>query len=88
MINYRNDAVMYLYYRAMSDKSKANASLELLLDQPVGIGDHTTDDLYGELDKALDILVDAEDRLEILTGKYGDIVDKNNRYRPEGNAPF
>jgi len=90
MIHYKEDAVMYLYHKALSDKSKANASLELLLEQPAGIGDHSTDDLYKELDNALDILVDSEDRLDILNSKYRDIIDKRNRtnLRGGGPAPF
>ena len=31
-----------------------------------GIGDHSTGELYKELDTALDQLVDAEDRLDII----------------------
>ena len=88
MLNYRNDAVMYLYYRAMSDKAKSNASLELLLDEPAGIGDHSTDDLYKELDNALDIMVDAEDRLGILRSKYGEIIDRHNKLGGGPSPPF
>ena len=90
MVNYRNDAIMYLYHKALSDKSKATASLELMLEQPAGIGDHSTDDLYAELDKALNILVDAEDRLDILDSKYSEVIDKQNRtrLRPSVDPPF
>ena len=50
--------------RALADQSKALASLDLLLEQGVGIGDHSTDDYWNNVDSALDTLVDAEDRLE------------------------
>ena len=45
-------------------------SLNLLLNNGVGIGDHSTGDFYQNLDEALDILVDAKDRLEILEERY------------------
>jgi hypothetical protein len=41
-----------------------------LLDNGVGIGDHSTGDFYSNLDEALDILVDALDRLEVLGAYY------------------
>jgi hypothetical protein len=58
--------VNYLYNKALSDKEKALGSLNLLLDQAVGIGDHSTGDFYDNLDEALNGLVDAEDRLGII----------------------
>ena len=89
MNKYKEDAVMYLYHKALSDRSKSEASLELLLENAVGIGDHTTADLYQELDKALDILVDSVDRLDILESKYGEVIDRRHRAsRGSGTAPF
>ena len=58
--------ISYLYHKAEADREKALGSLELLLDKAVGIGDHSTEDYYKNLDEALDILVDARDRLDIL----------------------
>ena len=46
-------------------------SLDILLDHPAGIGDHSTGDLYSNLDEALSALADAEDKLEILEMYYG-----------------
>ena len=66
MSTYKEYALSYLRLKAQSDKAAAQASFKLLLDNPVGIGDHSTDDLYKELDAALDKLVDAEDRLHVL----------------------
>jgi len=66
MSTYKEYALSYLRKKAESDKAAAQASFKLLLDNPVGIGDHSTDDLYKELDAALDKLVDAEDRLHVL----------------------
>jgi len=59
-------ALNYLYSKAEMDRQKAMTSLALLLDHPAGIGDHSTGDYYKNLDEALDVLVDSEDRMDIL----------------------
>lgn len=51
---------------AESDKAKALLSLELLNEKGVGIGDHSTKDFYNNAEEALQMLVDADDRLETL----------------------
>jgi hypothetical protein len=51
---------------AEADKSKALLSLNLLGNQAVGIGDHSTEDFYNNAEEALAKLVDADDRLEAL----------------------
>lgn len=58
--------VNYLKKKAETDKEKAMMSLSLLLHNSAGIGDHSTEDFYKNLDEALSTLVDAEDRLEVL----------------------
>lgn len=63
---YRNNAIEYLWRKALADQSKARASLDILLDHPAGIGDHSTGDLYDNLDEALSCLSDAEDRIGTL----------------------
>jgi hypothetical protein len=70
MSSYKENAIDYLYNKAFSDRDKALASLSILLDHPAGIGDHSTGDLYENLDEALSALADAEDRLEILEQYY------------------
>ena len=72
MENYtvKNKAIEYLWNKAEMDMSKAELSLDLLLNNAVGIGDHSTGDFHQNLDEALDILVDAKDRLEILKERY------------------
>jgi|TARA_B100000085_G_scaffold228009_1_gene213940 hypothetical protein len=52
--------------QAETDQCKALTSLELLLNHPAGIGDHSTGDLYDNLNEAIALLADAEDRLETL----------------------
>ena len=64
-------AVSYLKSKAFSDRDKALMSLRLLTENAVGIGDHSTGDFYKNLDEALDLLVDAEDRIEILEKHFG-----------------
>tara|TARA_B100000424_G_C22716146_1_gene389378 strand:- start:132 stop:353 length:222 start_codon:yes stop_codon:yes gene_type:complete len=70
MSSYKENAIDYLYNKAFSDRDKALASLSILLDHPAGIGDHSTGDLYENLDEALSALADAEDRLEVLEQYY------------------
>ena len=48
---------------AESDKSKALLTLDLLGNKGVGIGDHSTKDFYNNDEEALQMLVDADDRL-------------------------
>jgi hypothetical protein len=64
--------VSYLWHKAVSDKEKARLSLDLLLEKGVGIGDHSTGDFTNNLDEALDLLVDANDRLTMLEVCYGE----------------
>ena len=61
----------YLFHKAVSDREAARLSLGLLLDNAVGIGDHSTGDFHSNLDEALDKLVDAEDRLQVLEDTFG-----------------
>ena len=70
MENLRKKGLEYLKNKALTDKNKAELSLSLLLDLSVGIGDHSTEDFYNNLDEALNTLVDAEDRLEILKKNF------------------
>ena len=51
---------------AVSEKSKALLSLDLLSNHAVGIGDHSTKDFYSNTEEALQMLVDADDKIEAL----------------------
>ena len=51
---------------AEADKAKALLSLNLLGQKAVGIGDHSTGDFYKNVEEALIMLVDADDRLNTL----------------------
>ena len=70
-MSHKENAIDYLMKKALADKAKAELSLELLLEKAVGIGDHSTGDFYENLDEALDTLVDAIDRLEVIEKYYG-----------------
>ena len=51
---------------AEAEKAKALLSLNLLGENAVGIGDHSTEDFYKNATEALSTLVDADDKLEAL----------------------
>lgn len=51
---------------AEAEKAKALLSLELLGKNAVGIGDHSTKDFYNNAEEALQMLVDADDKLETI----------------------
>lgn len=57
---------------AEADKKKALLSLELLTNNPVGIGDHSTSDFYKNAEEALSMLVDADDRLSTIDKYFND----------------
>jgi hypothetical protein len=51
---------------AVAEKAKALLSLDLLSNHAAGIGDHSTKDFYNNAEEALQMLVDAEDKIETL----------------------
>ena len=65
-MSYKDNAIDYLFKKAQTDKAKAELSLELLLENAVGIGDHSTGDFYKNAEEALSMAADAMDRLEAL----------------------
>jgi hypothetical protein len=65
----KDRVVEMLRTQAEAERQKALLSLELLMNVPVGIGDHSTGDFYKNAEEALQMLVDAEDKLETLN-KY------------------
>ncbi len=56
-----------------SEKAKALLTLELLNNNGVGVGEHSTKDFYQNAEEALMMLVDADDKLEKLESLYKDI---------------
>jgi len=55
-----------LLHKAESEKAQALAALEILTHQATGIGDHTTQGLFEDAEKALEMLANAEDKLEMI----------------------
>jgi hypothetical protein len=51
---------------AVAEKTKALLSLDLLSNHAAGIGDHSTKDFYNNAEEALQMLVDAEDKIGAL----------------------
>jgi hypothetical protein len=84
-MGYREKMIGRMYYKAKSDYDAAKGSLDLLLDHPAGIGDHSTDDLYKSYDEALDLLVDANDRLEMLNSEYFKDWEHSDSWNPPHN---
>jgi len=58
--------VKMLKSAAEADKAKALLTLDLLENHPAGIGDHSTDDFYKNANEALEMLADADDRLDAI----------------------
>jgi len=61
-----NKLIDMLRKSAEADKAKALLSLELLNDRAVGIGDHSTEDFYKNAEEAIEMLADADDKLEAI----------------------
>lgn len=55
-----------LYSQALAEKDKAKLTLNLLSEHPAGIGDHSTEDFYKNANEALEMLVDADDKINAL----------------------
>lgn len=66
MGNVKNHLTEMLRLEAQAQKSKALLTLELLSNHAAGIGDHSTGDFYKNAEEALQMLVDADDKLEAL----------------------
>tara|TARA_B100000214_G_scaffold166282_1_gene119384 strand:- start:812 stop:1027 length:216 start_codon:yes stop_codon:yes gene_type:complete len=57
---------------AEADKTKALLSIDLLSNKAAGIGDHSTDDYYKNAEQALQMLVDADDRIKTLKNYFNE----------------
>ena len=62
---------------AQAEKDKALLSLELLGNNAVGIGDHSTEDFYKNAEEALVMLVDADDKLATLEKYFNSKMQVN-----------
>jgi len=55
-----------------AQRERALLTLELLTENPAGIGDHSTSDFYNNAEEAARALAEAEDVLQTLKRHYGD----------------
>ena len=53
-----------------AQRQKALLTLELLTENPAGIGDHSTGDFYDNANEALTMLVDANDKIDTLQKEF------------------
>ncbi len=77
-MNFKATALRSLMLNAEKDAAEALTSLEIMLNHPAGIGDHSTEDLHKNLNEALSSLSDAEDRIETLNKYFGTVTKQEN----------
>jgi hypothetical protein len=66
MAEVKKHLIKMLELEAEAQKAKALLTLELLSNHAAGIGDHSTGDFYKNAEEALQMLVDADDKLESI----------------------
>ena len=62
----KSRVIQALKSQANADKEKALMALDLLENQAVGIGDHTANDFLQDATEALNLLAEADDRLDAI----------------------
>jgi hypothetical protein len=62
----KSKVINALKAQALADKEKALMALDLLENQAVGIGDHTAEDFFKDATEALNLLAEADDRLDAI----------------------
>ena len=75
MAQYR--VIKMLRKEFQAKREKALLKLELLTENPAGIGDHSTEDFYKNAEQAISALTEADDVLDTIERYYG---DDNNRF--------
>ena len=61
-----------LLSEAVAEKEKAFLSLDLLGNKAAGVGDHSTGDFYKSATETLEMLVDADDKINTLEKYFKD----------------
>jgi hypothetical protein len=74
MAQYRVIKMLKAEFKAK--KEKALLSLELLTENPAGIGDHSTEDFYKNAQEAIAALAEADDVLDTIERYYGDGINR------------
>lgn len=62
----KSRVIQALKAQAIADRERALMALDLLQNQAVGIGDHTANDFLKDANEALELLTDADDKLETI----------------------
>ena len=62
----KSKVIEALTAQAEADRIKALMALDLLENQAVGIGDHTANDFLVDTTESLNLLAEADDRLETI----------------------
>ena len=62
--------------KAIADRERALMALDLLQNQAVGIGDHTVSDFFKDAEEALNLLAEAEDKLEMIAKHFPEDVNE------------
>jgi len=70
-MNMEHQLIKAIRKQADADKEEALLTLELLMDSPAGIGEHTSGHFLNEGKKALHKLGEAEDLLETIERHFG-----------------
>mgnify|MGYP000332800794 CR=1 FL=1 len=68
----KSRVIQALKAQALADKEKALMALDLLENQAVGIGDHTANDFLKDANEALELLTDADDKLETINTYFNE----------------
>ena len=55
-----------------ANREKTLMTLELLTENPAGIGDHSTSDFYNNAEEAIKALAESDDVLETIKRHFGD----------------
>ena len=61
-----NEILEYIEQKALLNRSQALLSLTLLYEKPAGIGDHSTNDFYKNIDEAFQLFCSSEEQLQHL----------------------
>jgi hypothetical protein len=69
----KKELLLMLSTSAQAQRAKALLTLNLLSEHPSGIGDHSTKDFYGNAEESLQMLVDADDKIETLSKYFGEL---------------
>ena len=70
MAQHRTISMLKKHFQA--EREKALLSIELLTEDKVGIGDHSTEDFYNNAIQAIKALAEADDVLDTIERYHGD----------------